>query len=300
MSCAPPRALLLAALAAILCARAPARAAEVGGAGEAGAEAEPEGAAPLEHGKLSVCDATPIGAGAVELSLAWTPTWTRPGPAGLDAPEHGTLQPVALALAYGLTDDLDAAFTLSAASLEVRGEGGAAGGGAAPARGQGLGDASLALRWRWLARPGLDLAVVGGLTAPTGAPATATQPALTQGYWSALASLVASADLGPVTGNVEVGHLGPISGGAGQDRGAWFGGAGLGWQVSPWLQPALEVTYQHALAAAAPAARCLALTAGVQLPLSDDLGLSLGLQRAVWGRNTVQHTAAMLAVRLSL
>jgi len=292
-----PRALRLAALAAVVLLPAAARA----GDGEAEAPGEAaEGAAPHEHGKLSVCDATPIGAGAVELSLAWTPTWTRPGPAGLDAPEHGTLQPVALALAYGLADDLDAALTLSAASLEVRGAPGAAGGGPAPARGQGLGDASLALRWRFLSRAGLDLAVVGGLTAPTGAPATATQPGLTQGYWSALASLTASADLGPLTASAEAGRLQPVGGGAGAERGAWFGGAGLGWQVAPWLQPALEVTYQHALAAGGPDARCLALTAGALLPLSGELGLSLGVQRAVWGRNTVQHTAAMLAVKLSL
>jgi hypothetical protein len=287
MRLATSRRLALCALAAALCAPVPAPADDL--EGEEGTEDE----VALDHGKLSVCDATPIGAGAMELSLAWTPTWIRPGPAGLDAPEHGDLQPLALGVAYGLAEDVDAVVTLSAVSLEVRDPAGPA----APARGQGLGDASLALRWRYASTRGLDLAVVGGLTAPTGAPATATQPGLTQGYWSALAALVASADLGRFTVNLEAGRVQPVSGEAAGARGTWFGGAGLGWQAAPWLQPTLEVTYQHALAAGEPAARCLALTAGAVMPLSDELGVSLGLQRAVWGRNAVQHTAALLAVK---
>jgi hypothetical protein len=283
------RAVLLTVLASALCLPAFAVAEE----GEGGEEARSE--APLDHGKLSVCDATPIDVGAVELTLAWTPTWTRPGPAGLDAPEHGDLQPLALGLAYGLAAEVDAVVTLSAASLEVRDPSGGVNAGSA--RGQGMGDASLALRWRYFSARGLDLAVVGGLTAPTGTPASATRPGLTQGYWSALASLVASADLGSFTANLEAGRVQPVSVGAGGARGAWFGGAGLGWQVAPWFQPTLEVTYQHALADGEPAARCLALTAGAVMPLSDALGVSLGVQRAVWGRNSVQHTAALVTVK---
>lgn len=255
----------------------------------------------LEHGKLSVADATPIGEGATEVALSWTPTWNQPGSRGFDRLAAGSAQTVSLSLARGLSDDVDVALlgSVASASEALHDFDPADGVVAGPARGTGPGDCTLAARWRFLSRRALDVAVVAGLTAPTGARASPDRVGLTQGHWSAQASVVASTDVGRLTANLELGHQRPVAGDAGGARGVWTAGAGLGWQVTRWLQPTVEVTWRHGLLTGEPDERCVAAALGAVLPLGDRLGVSAGLQQEIWGRHTGQHLTATAAVKTS-
>jgi hypothetical protein len=141
--------------------------------------------------------------------------------------------------------------------------------------------------------------VTGDLVIPVGAPHTPTQVGLTQEFWSARGALVATKDFGPLTANGELALTAPVSGGAGDLRSAAQANVGVGYQVTSWLQPEIELNYSRA-AMTGPDSQVLAVTAGVVAPFGAGHRVIAAVQHAVWGGNATQTTAAIVAFKTAL
>lgn len=268
--------------------------------GSAPAAAHGQDGPALEHGKLATSDASPVGARALEVEISYTPAWLLRGTGSFERSEPGEAHALGFAATFGLGEDVDVAAAVSWAhaheSAYDRDPEDTVG--PASAHGRGFGDTSAGLRWRFLRpSPALELAVLGGLVIPTGAPAEARHVGLTQGFWSAEGAVVASADRFPLTANLELGCSLPFAGDREGERGAGFANLAGGWQVAPWLQPELELNYEHAVHAAGPPSDVLFVTAGVLAPLGERYRLAAGLSCAVWGRHTGQELSATAAFK---
>jgi hypothetical protein len=173
--------------------------------------------------------------------------------------------------------------------------------GSAPRRGRGLSDVAVGARWRFLNVPerALELAVTADAVVPAGSRHTATQIGMTQEFWSARGALVASKDLGAWTANAELALGAPVPGDGGGLRSVAQVNAAVGYQARPWLQPELELNYQHQ-AALGPDAQVLAVTAGVVAPIGAGHRVVAAVQQGVWGRDTSQTTAAVLSFKTAL
>jgi hypothetical protein len=269
-----------AAAAALLLAAALARAS---GAGE-------DSPAP-DHGKVATEDATPAGAGTLEVEAAYSPTFTHRGSGSFERSARGHSHALTLAALYGVADDLDVKISGGFGYLVDRTDL------AGPTRGSGGSDLAFGTKLRLLANPAraLDLAMVTTFVAPTGAEEASDRLGLTQGYWSMRNALVASKDWGRTTANAELALTVPVSRGAGDLVGGVSANAALGHAFVSWLQPLLEVNYdgirdQHDH-------QRLALTAGVNVSARSGKRLLLGVQRAVWGRYVAQDTTALVAAK---
>ena len=252
----------------------------------------PEPAAGPEHGKAFTCDATPVEPGTVELELAWAPSWWA-APGSLD--RAGDAQWFVLAAGVGILPDLDVRAALGWAFLRE------SGGSDPAARGAGPGDAALAVRWRFLrlASPAVDLAVIGNAVAPTGTPETPAALGTGQGAWSAGGALVASADRAPWTANAEVGWSSRLGAGRGDDVGLLAVNLAVGLQVAPWLQPEVELNYQHEVEQGPEAdERILWGTAGLVVPLPP-ARVVVGARFPLWQANASAGPALTAAVKLA-
>lgn len=254
---------------------------------------EPDGpSAPApDHGKVATDDATPAGAGTRELELAYLPSVTHHGGGRFEEAAHAHVNAFAVTALYGVTDDLDLKVTGGFAHAMDRSDPSAA------TRGSGLTDLTLASRWRLLAsaRRALDVMLTTAVVAPIGHEEAAGSLGLTQGFWSVRNALVASKDWGRVTGNAELALTVPVGGGAGDFRAATCANLAVGYAVLPWLQPLLEANYDVTRGAAT--AQRIAVTAGVNLAGSGGTRLVAGVQRAVWGRNVVESTSGLVALK---
>jgi hypothetical protein len=159
----------------------------------------------------------------------------------------------------------------------------------------------LAVRWRFLRLdfPAVDLAVVGNVVAPTGTRATPTSLGTTQGEWSLGGALVASADRGPWTANAELGWSSRLGAAAGDDLGLLVANLAIGFQLAPWLQPEVELNYQHELEGAAePDERVLWATGGLVFPVAP-VRLVLGVRLPVWQASAAAGPTLTAALKLA-
>jgi hypothetical protein len=266
--------------------------------------ARAEEARPPEHGKIATADATPPGAGVVEVELSYAPTINRSGRGEFEPLDEGHVHAVSLAVGYGILDDLDVslavawAFAYDAAwdhdpSDAVP---------PAPTRTSGPSDTAASLRGRFLssARRALDAAWTVSAVAPSGRPAGTGAIGLTQERWSVENALVLSKDVGPLTANAELGLSLPFGARGGEDRRVLFANAAVGWQVVPSLQPELEASWHvhEGPARADPAS--VAITFGIVAPLGSRFRVMAGVQHTVWGRGVGQYTSGALAFKAAL
>jgi hypothetical protein len=250
-----------------------------------------------EHGKAVTADATPADPGSVEVEIAYGPSWWANG-GELEA-RPGSMQPLVLSVAVGVLPDVDVKAALGWATVHQDVEPGAAGAG--PGRGSGQTDAALGARWRFLSleAPAVDVAVIAGATIPTGARTTAASLGTTQGYWSVGGALVASADWGRWTGNAELGLVVPLGGQRGDDVGTVVANLAVGHQLTPWVQPALELNYQHGFEAGpAPDEEALWATAAAVVPVAP-ARLVVGMRWPLHARHVAAGPAAVLAFKLA-
>lgn len=259
-------------------------------AARAQAPDEPSPPAP-DHGKVATDDATPAGAGTREVELAYVPSVTHHGGGRFEQAAHAHVNAFAVTALVGVTDDLDLKLTGGFAHAMDRSDP------AMATRGSGLTDLTFGSRWRLLASAprALDVMLTTAVVAPVGHEATPGSLGLTQGFWSVRNALVASKDWGRVTGNAEVALTVPVGGGAGTFRSATCGNLAVGYAVLPWLQPLVEANYD--LARSAVTSQRVAVTAGVNLTGSGGTRLMAGVQRAVWGRNVVESTSGLVALK---
>jgi hypothetical protein len=257
------------------------------------AQEQPDGPPPAapDHGKVATDDATPAGAGTRELELGYLPSVTHHGGGSFERAAHAHVNAFSVTALYGVTGDLDLKVTGGFAHAMDRSDPSVA------TRGSGLTDLTVAARWRLLAsaRRALDVMLTTAVVAPIGHEEAPGSLGLTQGFWSVRNALVASKDWGRVTGNAELALTLPVSGGAGEFRRATCANLAVGYAVRPWLQPLLEANYDVARGAAT--SQRLAVTAGVNLAGSGGTRLMAGVQRAVWGRNVVESTGGLVALK---
>lgn len=244
-----------------------------------------------DHGKLTTSDATPVGAGVLELTLAWQPSWVRAGHDTSGPTGAASIQPLSLRVVRGLSDDLDVGVGLAwmSASQDAPGD--------LTLRGEGLSDLLLAARWRFHRERRLDLAVIGGVVVPAGLRETSAHLGFTQGFWSGQLALVGSLDEGPLTANLEAGVSAPIGRASTPDLVAVYANAAAGVELGGWCQPALELSWARAFERAGRAVETVSATAGLVVTLPDGYGVAAGLQRLLWGRNAAAAVSALLAVK---
>lgn len=285
-----PRVRCLVASTALLLSASPARADDPRTA-PAAAPAGPE------HGKINTSDASPVDAHATEAELSYGPSWTLHGEGDFDRAARGHSHALGLAVTYGIVENVDVSVEVGyATAYDSAYDGGS--GAVGPAHGQGFTDSAAGIRWRFLTRPGLDLAWRSGLVLPTGAKATSTRVGLTQSFWSFENAVVASKDAGSLTANAELGYSLPFGSKRGDDRGTLFANLAGGWQVLPWLQPELELNYERSYEAGSePGSRCLYVTGGVVVPFGAGYRIIAGVQHAVWGQHTGQSMSGALAFK---
>jgi len=258
------------------------------------ARLEREAPAVPERGKAFACDATPIDPGGVEVELAYAPSWW--AVAGDVDRGRGSAQPLVLAVGVGIARDLDARVAVGWSTL--RDPSGDPGG---PQRGSGLADSTLGARWRYLslAEPAIDLAVTVGATLPTGTRTTARALGTSQGTWSLGGALVASADWERWTANAELGYTAPVRPREASDVGLLTANVALGRQVAPWLQPEVELNYQHELEAGPePDERVLWASAGLVIPVAP-ARLVVGVRLPLWQSHAAAGPTVTAAVKLA-
>jgi hypothetical protein len=247
-----------------------------------------------EHGKAFTGDATPVEPGHVELEIAYAPSWWAvPGSLdGMSSQAH----PVAASITVGIVRNVDARVVVGweAVHATTSSPGG-------PAHGEGPVDTTVAARWRFLslADPAIDLAVTLGVTAPTGLRETADHLGTGRGAWSVGGSVLASADWGRLTAGLELGLAATVGPNATNDVGMLVCNGAVGYQVLPWLQPELELNYQHEIELGAqPDERVLWATAALVLPI-DPVRLVVGGRLPVWSSGADVGPMATAAVKIA-
>lgn len=252
----------------------------------------PQEAGP-EHGKAFTGDPTPVEPGRVELELAYAPSWW--ATAGAVDRLSGEQHTVAAAVSVGLLRDVDARIVVGWALVQA-----APDHPGAPVQGAGIADTTVAARWRFLslADPGIELAASAGVTMPTGTRAAADRLGTGRESWSLGGSLVASADRGRFTFGAELGMSAPLGQRTSNDVGLLVCNAAVGYQALPWLQPAVELNYQHEIELGVePDERVLWATAALVLPI-DAVRVVVGGRLPVWVRDADVGPMATAAVKI--
>jgi hypothetical protein len=247
----------------------------------------------VEHGKAAPADASPVDPGVVELELSYAPLWSGDllG-AGPGASTHAW----SLAAAYGVAPDVDVAIAGTFASAR---DGTQPDASTAPRRGSGLGDLVASARWRFVNLPerALEVALVASAVLPVGSRGSATELAISQGYWSGRAALVATKDVGRWTTGAEVACAAPVAGDARGLLASAQANLAVGYHVRHWLQPELELNYQASFGADAHA---VAVTVGVVVPWGGGHRIVAAVQQGVFGWNTPPTTGGVLAYKRAL
>ena len=259
------------------------------------ARLERESATPApEHGKAFTGDATPVEPGRVEVEIAYAPTWW--ATAGAVDRLAGEQHPVAAAVGVGIVRDLDLRLVVGWAFVQA-----APTAPGAPTSGSGVADTTLAARWRFLslAEPAIDLAVSAGVTVPTGTRGSAERIGTSREAWSVGGSLLASADWGRFTAGAELGYSAPVGPPTSNDVGLLVCNAALGYQLLPWLQPEVELNYQHEFELGEERdEQVLWATAALVLPV-DAVRVVVGARVPVWSREAVVGPTVTTAVKFA-
>ena len=253
-----------------------------------------------EHCKLATTEATPIEAHAVALEASYAPNWDLHGVGSFERSDGGYTHTFGFAITYGIANDFDATVSFGYATAYAAGFGGSASG---SIRGHGLTDTTVHTRWRFLGGRdlGLDVAIRSGFVIPTGASVSADSLWLSQGYWSFDNALLASKDFGAFTVDVEVGYSLPFGAQRQEQRGTLFGNLAGGWEVFTWLQPEVELNYEHSYTAGGTeGSDVLAVTGGFVVPFGEDRLISVGMQCATWGRHAGQTAGGIAILKWTL
>jgi hypothetical protein len=261
-------------------------------AGKAGElESPPE----IEHAKLNTADATPVEPRHVELEFGYS--YSR---AKHSWDDHRDLQSRGLseedatgvALTVGAFKDLDFNLGIDYVWLHDADND--------PTRDDSIGDVSIGGRYRFLniETYKLEAAYIGGFTVPTGSKTNDNCLGTSQEFWSWDNTFVLTKDWGRWTTNADVGYSLPFGKKRGYARGTFTANLAAGYQVFYWLQPELELNYSKDFVKSSVDSENLTVTGGLVMPINDRLRMNVGVQQAVWGKNTDKTTTAILAVKI--
>jgi len=240
-----------------------------------------------EHAKLNTDDASTLDAGAFELGLsygftearrAFTDHWARTGRG------YSREEALGLELGYGLMEDLSIGLGIGYASLYDRDSD--------PMTAHGWGDLEVSAKWRFYhdeARR-LEIAYTPALSLPTG------EDEMTDDFFNLFNGIAISKDWGgPWTSNFDLGYSYPIGGHRDDYRGTLSANAALGYQLTDWAQPEIELNYAHDFMHGDDA-DLLAVTCGCILCVHENVRLDVGVQQALTGRNADRSTALLAAL----
>jgi hypothetical protein len=255
----------------------------VGRAGEAGGEADGESVT-CEHAKLATQDATPTDPGAWEFDIGYElervhhrfdNSW---GPAGRPVLRE---REVDVAVQYGLVPDVSIGIAAGYANVLD--------GGAAPAHAGGMTDVELSAKWRCYDDPesGLSIAYVPALALPTGNHTVSDRFAI---LYNGVALSKDWTDR--LTSDFDLGYAFAFGGRREGYRCTLSADAALGYHVTQWLQPEIELNYAHDFVRGGDS-DVLAVTAGLIVCANAHVRLGVGVQHAVAGRNADRSTAVM-------
>jgi hypothetical protein len=277
--------------------------AEEAGALSAGA-VETEGASP-EHGKINAPDASPVDPGHFEIESNFTLLhskryWDKGGATHDRGLERE--QSLGISVTVGVIENVDVAVSGSYAWIKDKeNDFDSDDAELGPESGHDFGDLELSGRYRFYESKehSLSLAYIGGSTIPTGSSLNREEIGTSQEFWSFNQTLVASKDLGQWTANADVGYALPLGDKRENARGTVNANVAVGYQYLPWLQPELELNYGYDFLTNENNSEILAATAGLVMPINDQLRLNMGVQQGFWGRNNDKDTTLSFAAKLA-
>jgi hypothetical protein len=159
----------------------------------------------------------------------------------------------------------------------------------------GVGNVVANAKWRFF-QSGDETVVLSwlpGFTAPFSGDARGKEFIPLQDYWS-IDNLMALTFVGERFNlNFDAGYLLPFGGNRDDDRGNITGNAAVGYQLTPWFQPEIELNYGHGFVDDGTDSDSLGATAGVILNLPRDLRLDLGVRQTFYGRNVELGTGVL-------
>ena len=189
-----------------------------------------------------------------------------------------------------MTDDLDLGVGLGYARLTDEASGLAAG--------NGLTDLAVSSKWRFFGKEGSGIAwaYVPTLTVPMGTSTSETRLGPSQEFWSLDTRFAIVKDwLNHWSMNGDIGYV-AVFGDRGDNRGSLGANGAVGYRLFPWLQPEVELNYNHTFIRADRDANVIAATLGAVMPISDSLCVRAGVQHGITGFNVDQITTTMLSV----
>jgi hypothetical protein len=246
-----------------------------------------------EHAKLNTEDATPVGTGEWEFELSYgllhsrrqfDDDWSRVSRPLLREEALG------LALTHGVARDLDLGLAVGYAELYDRDTG--------ALDGRGFTDLEVGAKWRFYrdSDSRLELAYTPAVVLPTGRREDDDRLGLTDDFLSVYNGIAASKDWGGRwTSNFDLGYSWPIGEDRHDFRGTLSSNVALGYQLNGWLQPEVELNYEHEFHHGHDA-DSLAATAGLIVCLTESVRLDIGVQRSIAGRNADHGSAAAAAL----
>ena len=151
----------------------------------------------------------------------------------------------------------------------------------------GVGNVVVNAKWRFFQSGDGTVALswLPGFTAPFSGDARGEEFVPLQDYWS-LDKLVALTLVGERFNlSFDAGYSLPFGGDRDDDCGNITGNAAVGYQLTPWFQPEVELGYGYGFVDGETDADSLAGTAGVILNLPRDLRIDLAFRHTLYGRN---------------
>ena len=261
----------------------------LGGAARADEGAAGGETAACEHAKLGTQDATPLDPGCWEIDFAYAlershrafdNSWGQTGRPTLREREFST------SIQYGLVPDVAIGIAVGHANVADRGE--------EHLRAGGVTDLGLFAKWRFYndEAAGLSMAYVPALTLPTGS------RRVSDGFASLYNGVALTKDwTDRLTSDFDLGYSFPFGGPRDGYRGTLSADVALGYHVTQWLQPEVELNYGHDFVRSGDS-DLLAVTAGLIVCANDHLRLGVGVQQGIAGRNADKSTALLTSLAI--
>jgi hypothetical protein len=237
---------------------------------------------PVEPSMVGVEDAFPVGVGETELELGYlfsTAAKAFDDDGDTFSRADNAVHVGGFVAKYGFTSFLDVGIGIFGAYSKDDDE---------PERSvTGLGDLFVGAKWRFYGEgdDGLHLAYQPGLSIPVGKhdDDKGLSPGL--GLWTFDQGLIATLIEGRWVGGVSAGFFLPFGDRNGA-RGFASANLGLGYQVTRWFKPELELNYNRVFASGRKDADSVSATVGAILNLTDALRADLGFRHDFYGRNS--------------
>ncbi|OQA56051.1 MAG: hypothetical protein BWY42_01206 [Candidatus Omnitrophica bacterium ADurb.Bin277] len=171
-----------------------------------------------------------------------------------------------------------------------------------PHRGHGRTDLILNGRWRFYQScdETLRVAYIPSITIPIGRRSNLDHLGPSQGYVSMGNTLAVTKDMNRWTMSGNAGYEVPIAHKARRENyaGTLTLAAGAGYHVFDWLQPQVEVIYEHDFEQSGKGSKLVSMVFGAIIPVNDHLRLDLGVVQGIAGSNADQTTSGVFKLVL--